>query len=282
MQEHVLERPGRRIAYRTAGSGEQPLFLLHGWPQTGLCWREVAPALDAKFQVVIPDLRGYGRSTSGPQLEHDKRSVSEDLRDLMRHLGHDAAYVAGHDRGARVAHRWALDHPEEVTRLAVLDVIPGAEMLQHLDAKSATAMWHWFLHVQPGVAETLLPGRLDYYVRRFLAGPASAGHIDEATLDAYVLDYETSAMHGWLQDYRAGFGIDLEHDDQDRVAGRVLEQPVLALWGAAGGLGRRDVLSIWHDYASDVRGRALEGCGHYLPEERPLEVTRALDEFFLD
>lgn len=281
MDFHVLDRTGRRVAYRTTGSGEQLLMLLHGWPQTGLCWRHVAPLLDAaRFTVVIPDLRGYGRSTSEARLPHDKRSVAEDLRELMRHLGHSTTVVAGHDRGARVAYRWAMDHPEEVTRLAVLDVIPSGEMLDNMNKGSASALWHWFLHAQPGVAETLLPGHVEYYVRRFLAGPAEAGHIDEATLESYVLDYENSGMHGWLEDYRAGFGVDLEHDDADRVAGRALKQPVLALWGGTGGLGPRDVVGIWGRYASDVNGHALDGCGHYVPEERPQEVAQALNAFF--
>lgn len=280
MDLKVLDLEGRRVAYRTVGSGDHLVTLLHGWPQTGLCWRGVVPLLDDRFTVVIPDLRGYGRSTSSPDLPHDKRSVAQDVRELMRHLGHTTTFLAGHDRGARVAYRWAMDHPQEVRRLALLDVVPAAAMFENMDKATATALWHWYLHAQPGVAETLLPGHIGYYVRRFLAGPAAAGHIDAATLDSYVLDYETSGLHGWLEDYRAGFGIDLDHDDEDRAAGRTLQQPVLALWGGAGGLRNRDVLGIWRRNASDVAGYALEDCGHYIPEERPEPVAEALNEFF--
>lgn len=280
MDVKVLDLEGRRIAYRTAGSGDHLLTLLHGWPQNGLCWRHVVPLLDDRFTVVMPDLRGYGRSTSDPELPHDKRSVAQDLREVMRQLGHTTTFLAGHDRGARVAYRWAMDHPGEVERLALLDVIPGAAMFENMNKTTATALWHWFLHAQPGVAETLLPGHVGYYVRRFLAGPTVSGHIDEATLDSYVLDYETSGLHGWLEDYRAGFGIDLDHDDADQAAGRILQQPVLALWGGMGGLRNRDVLGIWRQYASDVTGRALADCGHYVPEERPKAVAEALNAFF--
>ena len=280
MQLEKLERPGRTIAYRKLGNGKQLVLLLHGWPQTNLCWREVAPALADKFTVVGPDLRGYGESVAEPDLLFDKRSVSEDLRELMTHLGFDSAYVAGHDRGARVAHRWALDHPDEVQKLALLDILPTREVMASIDARSAKAMWHWLFHAQPNLPELMLKGHVGPYIHHFLDRPAAVGAIDDATMDAYVDAFETSGVHGWLGDYRAGFTTDLELDEADHVNDLRVSPALLVLWGDSGGLAGKDVVGIWQQYAWEVEGRALAGCGHYVPEERPAEVVDALSEFF--
>ena len=280
MDSTVLERGDRVISYRTSGGGDDVVMLVHGWPQTGLCWRHVVPLLADRFTVVVPDLRGYGGSQGRRTLDVDKRAVSEDLRELMRHLGRESVFLAGHDRGARVAHRWALDHPAEVRKLAILDVLPTREVLAAVDAATAPDLWHWFFHQRPDFPELLLEGRAGAYVRTFLGPAARAGAIDEATMLAYVDAFDSSPPDGWLGDYRASFGIDRERDDRDFRDGRKVEPPLLALWGGAGQLGGQDVIAIWRDYAKDVRGASFAGCGHYLPEERPDDVGAALRSFF--
>ena len=280
MNSLLLERDRRVINYTVSGGGDDLVMLVHGWPQTSACWRHVVPLLDDRWTVVVADLRGYGGSTADPSLMFDKRSVSEDLRELMHHLGRDSLFLAGHDRGARVAHRWALDHPSEIRKLAILDVIPTREVLTTVTATEAAGMWHWFFHQRSDFPELFLHGRAGEYVRTFLEPPVRAGAIDEATLQTYVDAFQSSAPHGWLEDYRASFGIDLERDELDHREGRTLQMPLIALSGAAGHLGTVDVEAVWRTYADDVRGQSLEGCGHYLPEERPAEVGAALRSFF--
>ena len=280
MDSIVLERDDRVISFRVTGHGDDVVMLVHGWPQTGLCWRHVVPLLADRWTVVVPDLRGYGGSAAHRSLDFDKRAVSEDLRELMRHLGRESIFLAGHDRGARVAHRWALDHPAEIRKLAILDVLPTREVMASVDAASAPDLWHWLFHQRPEFPELLLRGKAGSYVEQFLQAPARAGAIDEATMLAYVDAFDRSAPHGWLEDYRSSFGIDQERDDRDFRNGHKLKPPLLALWGGAGQLGDRDVTAIWRDYAKDVRGASFTGCGHYLPEERPVDVGSALRSFF--
>ncbi len=269
-----------RLFYRAAGEGDQLVVLLHGWPQTGLCWRSVVPTLASHYTVVVPDLRGYGDSglsTTG----YDKRATASDLHHLLEHLGHSSALVAGHDRGARVAHRWALDQPQEVQQLALLDILPTRTVMHSYDRASATAMWHWFFHLQPELPEILLQGNAEPYLRFFFRKVLASGAIDEETFAAYVAAFSDPAhMNATLEDYRAGFTTDLELDEQDFAAGRKLSQPLLLLWGADGGLGKRDVVGAWQEYASDLHGSAVDNCGHYLPEEQPGEVAAQLAKFF--
>jgi pimeloyl-ACP methyl ester carboxylesterase len=269
-----------RLFYRTAGSGPQLLVLLHGWPQTGLCWRHVLPAMAERYTVVVPDLRGYGDSGLA-RTGYDKRATAVDLGQLVGHLGHDSALVAGHDRGARVAHRWALDRPDQVRRLALLDILPTREVLASYDTASATAMWHWFFHRQPDLPELLLRGNVEPYLRHFFRRVLATGAIDEETLARYVDAFrDPGHLHASLEDYRAGFGVDLERDEEDHARGHLITAPLLLLWGADGGLGGQDVVGAWRRYARDVRGTAVAQSGHYVPEEQPAVVVRELQRFF--
>lgn len=267
---------GIRMHYLQAGDGP-PLFLLHGWPQTSHCWHQV-DALAETHTVVAPDLRGYGR-TDKPKSGYDKRTMAADVAALADHLGFETVAVAGHDRGGRVAHRWALDRPDQVDRLAVLDIAPTRAMWQRLDTGVAKAYWHWLFHLQPDLPE-LLAGQnvaayLGYFFERW-----SYQRFDAEAQAVYVKAFsQPGALRAGFDDYRASFPDDAELDDADYEAGKRLTQPVLALWGANGLLGTLPTLEIWREYAHDVTGGPLAECGHFLPEEQPGEVVARLREF---
>ncbi|GAA2208187.1 alpha/beta hydrolase [Nonomuraea monospora] len=269
---------GIRLHYTRAGSG--PLVvLLHGWPQTSLCWEPVLGRLAAGHTVVAPDLRGYGLSDK-PATGYDKRRMAADLAELIGSLGFERASVVGHDRGARVAHRWALDRPDQVERLAVLDIVPTREMFRRLDASVGSAYWHWLFHLQPDLPERLVGrdvrGYLEYFFERWTYNrhglPAEA-------VDAYVRAFSRpGALRAGFDDYRA-HEEDLALDDSDAAAGRRLTMPVLALWGSAGLPARLPTLEIWREYAEDVRGFEIAECGHFIAEERPDALVAHLRDF---
>jgi len=273
---------------RVGGSGP-PLLLLHGYPETHLMWHGVAPLLaDRGFTVVVPDLPGYGDSlrpaASDDHAPHSKRAMALDLVQAMAELGFDRFAVAGHDRGGRVAYRMALDHPATVTALAVLDIVPTAEVWRRTDSTSAVSYWHWSFLAQPApLPERLILGApedwFQYHVRRM-----GIGHQPErypaAVVEAYRLQLlDPSAVEGMCEDYRAGATIDRELDEADR--GRQIACPVLALWGTHGALPRfySDVLAVWDEWASDLRGRGVEA-SHFLAEDAPEEVAGELAGFF--
>ena len=243
-------------------------------------WHLVAPGLAEDFTVVAPDLRGYGDSSkpaSTPDHEpYSKRTMARDGVGVMSHLGFERFGVCGHDRGGRVAYRMALDHPDRVTRLVVLDIVPTGEALRRADMAFGLGYWHWFFLAQPyDLPETLL--KADPY--RLLRAPSEA--FDPEALEEYRRCLRDPAtIHGICEDYRAAATLDFERDEADRRAGRRLPCPVLALWGRQGPLEAwYDVLEVWRDWTDDVRGRALD-CGHYLPEEAPEEVLLELQAFF--
>ncbi|MEW9549736.1 alpha/beta fold hydrolase [Nonomuraea sp. NPDC050783] len=259
---------GIRVHYTRAGSG--PLVvLLHGWPQTGLCWRDVLEPLAADYTVVAPDLRGYGLSDK-PPTGYDKRQMAADMAELVRALGFERAAVVGHDRGARVAHRWALDRPEQVERLAVLDVVPTREMFRRLDASVASGYWHWLFHLQPDLPERLVAhdvrGYLEYFFERWTYNRHG---LDPDAVDSYVRAFSRpGALRAGFDDYRAQ-EQDLALDDADAAMGRRLTMPVLALWGSVGLPARLPTLDIWREYAENVTGAQIPDCGHFIAEERP-------------
>ncbi len=268
------------IHYRRCGSAGRLLVLLHGWPQTGHCWRHLMEPLAERYTVVAPDLRGYGKSGT-PGGGYDKRTTAADMSRLIRTLGFTSADVVGHDRGARVAHRWALDRPAEIGRLALLDVLPTREVWASIDRHSAASLWHWFFHLQPGLPETLIAGNVEAYLRHFLERQSfRPDAIGEEAIAEYVAAFgDPDSLHASLEDYRAGFGEDLDADERDHRDGRLVTRPLLVLWGADGGLGHSDVTGVWSRYATRVTGAAIEECKHFLPEERPADVLRHLRAF---
>ena len=277
---------GIQIHGVVGGSGP-PLLLLHGFPQTHVCWHKVAPELTSRFTVVATDLRGYGAS-SKPEggenhLNYSKRAMALDQLHVMQQLGFRRFSVAGHDRGGRVAHRLALDHPEAVERLAVLDIAPTATMYASTNRSFAEAYYHWFFLIQPfDLPERLIGASADYFLRWTLNAWCKVdGAITEEAFASYRQAFESpGAIHAACEDYRASATIDLEHDLVDDRAGRRLAMPVLALWGLKGTVGREfDVWQVWRDKsASQVSGKDLY-CGHFLPEEAPEETASELLKF---
>ncbi|MDM0110615.1 alpha/beta hydrolase [Variovorax sp. J22R133] len=266
---------GIHIAAVVGGNGP-PLLLLHGHPQTHAIWHKVAPALAQRFTVVAADLRGYGDSSKPPgdadHANYAKRTLANDFISLMRHLGFTQFDVLAHDRGARVAHRLAVDHPQAVRRLVTLDIAPTVAMYEQTSEAFARAYWHWFFLIQPApLPERLIEADPKAYIRDVM-GRRSAGlsPFDPRALAEYERCIALSgAAHGVCEDYRAAAGIDLEHDRADRDAARLVQQPMLALWGAQGVVHKCfKPLEEWQKAARDVRGQPLP-CGHYIAEEAP-------------
>lgn len=281
-------RGGVRLACRRAGQGA-PLLLLHGHPQSSAMWHRVAARLADRFTVVLMDLRGYGDSSRPPAGEgsgaYAKREMALDALQVMRSQGFDRFHVLAHDRGARVAHRLAADHPAAVRRLMLLDIAPTLAMYEHTSQAFATAYWHWFFLIQPPpLPEALIASDPVRYLRSVM-GSRHAG------LDAFapeaLAEYERcivqpGSAEAICADYRASAGIDLVHDRADVAAGRRLEQPLRILWGEHGAVGRNfDVLALWRERASQVTGRSLD-CGHYIAEEAPAPLLDEAFQFFED
>ncbi len=266
---------GIGIAATIGGSGP-PLLLLHGHPQTRAIWHRVAPALAQRHTLIATDLRGYGDSSkpagAADHGNYAKRVMAQDQVTLMRSLGFDRFDVLAHDRGARVAHRLAIDHAQAVARLVVLDIAPTLAMYEQTDEAFARAYWHWFFLIQPApLPERLIEADPSAYIRD-LMGRRSAGlaPFDPRALAEYQRCIALpGAAHGMCEDYRAAAGIDLLHDRADRATGRLLQVPLLVLWGEQGVVERCfKPLDEWRRVARDVEGTALP-CGHYIAEEAP-------------
>lgn len=265
--------------------GDGPaVLLLHGYPQTHCIWHRVAPQLAQRYTVVAADLRGYGDSSKPAGLpdhgNYSKRAMALDQVEMMRALGHREFYLVGHDRGGRVAHRLALDHPQCVKKLAVLDICPTKTMYERTDRAFATAYFHWFFLVQPApFPETLIGADPEFFIK-FLMGRRHGGlqvFAPEAMAEYLRCFSDPAAIHASCEDYRAAASIDLAHDTADRE--KKIDCPVLALWGKHGVIEQQfDCLADWRAVAGAVRGEALD-CGHYLPEEQPGEVARQLERF---
>lgn len=270
------------LRVRHGGSGP-PVLLIHGHPRTHATWHRVAPLLAEHHTVVCPDLRGYGQSTKAPTVEdhatYSKRAMAADLVTLMRKLGHESFHVVGHDRGAYVAHRLALDTPDAVSRLVILDGVPIAEALGQCDAEFAAAWWHWFFLAQPEpTPERVI--NLDpeaWYTER----GDSAQHMGkEAWEDVERAIHDPETVHAMCEDYRAGLGVDRDHDAEDRKAGHLVTSPMMVVWAGTelpdlyG-----DVVEVWKGWATDVQGTGLDS-GHHMAEEVPDELAASLLQFF--
>jgi len=278
---------------RTGGNpAGSPVLLLHGYPQTHAMWHRVATRLASKHNLVIPDLRGYGDSTkpqpaATPELDHaqhSKREMAEDVAELMRKLGHERYAVVGHDRGGRVAHRLALDHPGRVARLALIDIVPTLDMYEATDMRFASWYYHWFFLIQPApLPERMIGGDPAFYLHWTLGGWGSNGldHIEPEALAEYERCFSRAdAIHAACEDYRASASIDLEHDRASRAAGEKIACEMLVLWGERGVVGRLyDPLALWRaQCAANVQGHAL-AAGHFIPEELPVETSVSLLDF---
>ncbi|WP_141586548.1 alpha/beta fold hydrolase [Actinomadura sp. WMMA1423] len=267
------------LRVRHGGTGA-PLLLLHGHPRTHATWHKVAPLLAQRFRVVCPDLRGYGQSskplTDADHAPYSKRAMAADMLALMRALGHDVFAVAGHDRGSLVAFRTAMDHPAAVTALIAMDGLPVVEHLERCDARFAAQWWHWWFFGQTDKpAERVISADPDAWYT------ATAEHMaPEAWDDFREAIHDPATVHGMLEDYRAGLGIDRRHDEEDRRAGRRVQCPTLVLWSSRDDLEDLygDPVKIWRDWADDVRGRPVDS-GHHMAEEAPEAVASAIGAF---
>lgn len=274
---------GIEIFARVGGEGP-PLLLVHGYPQTHAMWHAVAPGLARQFTVVAADMRGYGDSAKpaadGEHMAYSKRTMALDLVLAMRALGFERFFAAGHDRGARVVYRMALDHPETVTRLATLDIVPTLSTWRAMDWRGALGAFHWQLLAQPApLPERLIGADPMFWLHSILARWAAPGFVfDPAALAEYERSFRSAAtIHASCEDYRAGATVDAALDEAD-FGVRTISQPLLAIWGDRGG-GRPSLVPAWREWADDVRGLAVP-CGHFLAEEAPGTVLAALLEFF--
>ncbi len=281
-----IETDGADLHCVIGGAGP-PLLLLHGYPQTHAMWHCIAPALARRFTVVCPDLRGYGDSSKPPALtdheQQSKRAMALDMLELMGALGYARFQLAGHDRGGRVAHRLAVDHPRAVERLAVLDISPTRKMYAGTNKEFATRYYHWFFLIQPhDLPERLIGADPIYYLRRKIGSwGGGLSYFDPRALAEYERCFANPAMiHASCEDYRAAASIDLVHDDEDIESGRRIECPLLVLWGERGVVHRLfRPLDDWREVAAEVRGRALPA-SHFLAEEAPEATQNELLAFF--
>jgi haloacetate dehalogenase len=281
-EQKQIETSGATINVVAGGSGP-PVLLLHGYPQTHAMWHRVAPRLASEFTVVATDLRGYGDSSKpesgADHAGYSKRAMAQDQVEVMRALGFDRFAVVGHDRGARVAYRMALDHPGVVTKLAVLDIVPTHAVYSNVSRLIATGYYHWFFLIQPfDLPERLIGGDPEYFIRTSLErwSGGGIGVFDDEALAEYIRCFCTpEAVHSTCEDYRAGATVDFATDEAD-FGKRKIACPTLALYGRL--LERLGALDIWRQWCDNVTGRAL-ACGHFLPEEAPDETYAALRAF---
>ena len=263
------------------GSG-YPILLLHGYPQTHVCWHRVAPILAERFTVVCPDLRGFGDSGKplgdSEHLAYSKRVMAQDQVEVMRSLGFNEFAVVGHDRGARVAHRMALDHADNITKVALLDIIPTSTAFANVDKEVATAAFNWFFSIQPDdLPERLIGSEPAFYLQWLLDHwVGTKGALTAEATAEYLRCFDAATIRATCEEFRAAATIDLIHDEADKE--RKISCPTLLLWSASGMWAKYDILEIWRSRAKAVQGVALD-CGHFLPEENPESTAAELIRF---
>jgi len=279
--------PAGGIRLRVGGAGP-PLMLLHGNPQTHAMWHLVAPALARRFTVICPDLRGYGFSLKPPATDdhspYAKREMAKDMMAVMDHFGHDRFLLAGHDRGGRLAHRIALDNPDRIQKLAILDIIPTLEHFERTDMAFALGYYHWFWFAQPHpFPEWLINKAPEEWWRQQTGRDPSKPDLfhPDALADYLAAVRQPEMVRGMCEDYRAAASIDLDHDRQSRANGEKIRCPLLAVWGTKGRIHRwYDALAIWRKYcANEVTGGGIDS-GHYIAEEAPGELLDRFGNFF--
>ena len=283
-QTAKIETSGALINLVHGGEG-RPLLLLHGYPETHAMWHLTAPKLAETFHVVCMDLRGYGDSSkpeSAPDhFTYSKRAMAQDCVEVMESLGYKRFFVAGHDRGARVTHRMALDYPDRIEAACAMDIAPTHTMFKSADKAFATGYYHWFFLIQPDyLPEKMIGSDPEYYLKEKLRRWSAPGaRFDEEAVREYVRCFsDPAAIHASCEDYRAAATIDLVHDEED--LSKKIACPLLVLWGGKGFVHRTyDVIETWKEKAVDVRGGTLD-CGHFLPEEKPDEACGELIKFF--
>lgn len=274
-RNYKIQTSGATINLVKGGSGP-PLLLMHGYPQSHVEWHKIAPLLARDYTVVATDLRGYGDSSKPPDgtnhFGYSKRAMAQDQVEVMKHFGFDKFAVVGHDRGGRVAHRMALDHPDKISKLAVLDIVPTHKVFHNVTKEFATSAYHWFFFIQRApLPEKCIESNLELFVGRGSSTP-------EVHADILRTFRIPGTIHAACEDYRAAASIDLEHDEAD--LSKKVECPLLVLWAQEGSFTRLfDVLATWRERASDVRGKILPG-GHFLPEGTPEQTLAELQAFF--
>ncbi len=292
-ERQTISLGGLPVTFRRSadwGQGQPVLVLLHGFPQTHVMWQRVAQQLQGRFRLVMPDLRGYGDSSHAPgDAEHahySKRAMAQEVVDLLDHLGVQDFFLCGHDRGGRVAHRLALDHPARVKKLCVIDIAPTLDMYNATDFSFAQAYYHWFHLTQPApLPERMIGGNAQAYLHAKLGGWGSGGlsHIEPQALAEYERCFCTpEAIHSACEDYRASAGIDLQHDRESRARGEKIACDTLVLWGARGVVNRLfKPLELWQAQCSaKVTGQAVPA-GHFIPEELPEATAQTLADFMV-
>ena len=274
------------ISYLIGGTGP-PLLLLHGFPQTKAIWSQVAPELAKHFTVVAADLRGYGASSKphgkADHSTYSKRSMAADQHALMKSLGLNQFFLLGHDRGGRVSHRLAMDFPESVSRLMVLDISPTLSMYENTTMEFAKGYWHWFFLIQPEpVPETMIGANPEYWLKNHMGRHAGTGIFSPERWAEYLAGASNpESMHAMCEDYRAAATIDLIHDREDRAAGRKLQMPLKVLWGEHGLVNKCfRPLDDWKEVAIEVTGKTVPS-GHYIPEEIPEQLLAEVKDFFV-
>ncbi|MHB0774589.1 alpha/beta fold hydrolase [Halomonas sp. WWR20] len=278
-QLEMIELSEATLRVRHGGSGP-PVLLLHGHPRTHATWHRVAPLLAPHHTVVCPDLRGFGES-SKPQdtVDHagsSKRAKARDCVELMCHLGFDRFIIVGHDRGSYTAFRTAMDHPEVIERVVMLDGVPILEALERCDSHFAKEWWHWFFFAQPEKPERAILADPEAWY-----GGSAQAMGEEAHADFMKAIHDPATIHGMIEDYRAGLSLDQQHDREDREQSRRVQCPAMVLWSQRDDLERLygDILKVWGPWTTSVVGHGID-CGHHMAEEAPEMLASALLDFF--